>query len=59
MVSELVVEGAALLIGGLAFGALVFSYAYGYHILRRIDQSATETALTETLRVRNNVPAVK
>ncbi len=49
VVFEIVVEGAALLVGGLCFGALAYSYAYGYHMLRRLDQSATETGLTETV----------
>jgi len=34
---------------GAAVAATWFGINYGFHMLRRIDQSATETHLTETM----------
>jgi hypothetical protein len=57
VVMETVIEGAAVFVGGLAAVSLCFTAAYGYHILRRIDQSATETGMTETTTTtQNKVP---
>lgn len=45
---DVAVLTAGFLCFALAFASVAFSAAYMAHILRRVDESATKTALTET-----------
>ena len=42
---------------GACVAAMWWSIAFGWHMLRRIDESASKTALTETVKTGNNAVA--
>jgi len=54
VVAEAVVDGAVIVGLGVAYSTAIavtwWGISYGQHMLRRVDQSATETAMTETAK---------